>query len=1374
MVQPNGPMHIGANANTQLETTAQSPSYIQVNAGAEIIIARGNLFQHHSHRGQPMRDFMLSNRWQAISCERVYRATQEVFETGNPLTLDDLVPHIDGNASLEINICPLLCEQTGVSSGAMIYVSHVSFNQNPTEHLDNSGEDTTNTAANQHALKHYERTQDAAESGRVSSWDWFPIDGGRLEISGFWKNEISVQETNVNGSLTTNEFAQIVHPDDLFGLQDAVKRCAAGTTDQFQVEHRIRKATGIYGQVLTKGSVVSRNELGEPTQFSGTFTDIDELKLSQTRLNLALANGRQALWEWLANGDKLILSESFHALFGYNADEIHSVADNFSKLIHPEDLQRVSASFTALLRTPNHNHKLEYRLRHKDGHYLWIQDQGIVVDRGKDGRALRAIGSQIDISAHHAAIDETRQAREFLQLILDEIPDKIFWKDENHRLLGCNRAYAEVVGASAPADLIGLTSRDIFPKDLADIYDADDNRVTTTGKAIIRTERRTIDQDGREFWTELTKLPLKINSANDNQKGLLCHYRDITLERARRKQLETLAEMMTGNSGTRTLDRLAEGTAELAHVDISFIGRFNAVDNSVTIVACNTDNYNLLDLSYELTDTPCGSVLDSSLCVFNHDVHKHFPNDFMLKDLSIESYAGKRLTDNSGETVGIFVLLNSSPIPEVDHATSLLEIVSAPASYELIREARETALIESEKRYRNIYDSVPVMICTTDKYNNIRDINSTWVETTGYIQSDVVGKPLTSLFRVSDKPTVLETISNSREGLDNGDRSYLRLISSTGEEIVVSHNAVVTTAVGNDSVTINVFEDMREQHLAAQRLRLAATAFETHEALVIRDHELNVLRVNAAFVEVTGFEQSAVLANKFRYFEPDDQQDVFQTANLAGKWDGNGKCQRADGSYFCAYQTVTAVKDENGTTTHFVENFNDITDYVEALAETERLAYFDSLTELPNRRYLTERLEESLLLAKNSQLIGALMFIDLDHFKNINDAVGHSVGDMVLQQVSKRLSKLLRAEDTIARLGGDEFVVLIPNISSNHDQATKQIAQIADKIQRDLRRLYYLGDHEFHITPTIGVTLFTGDDSTVDDVLKQADAAMYIAKEEGRNQTMFYNETMQDRAKERLAIEKDLRTAVQRGELSLVFQPQVDAEGDVFAAEALLRWHHPSRGLVSPALFIPIAEETGLIVEIGRWVLEEAFSTLADIDAQFPDNVIDHIAINVSSRQFSGQDFVEDVARRLKANGTNPRKVILEVTESTVIDKIQATVSKMEQLKQLGVRFSVDDFGTGYSSLAYLSRLPLDQLKIDRTFVSNIHLDPANAVIVETIISMGRHLGLQTIAEGVENEEQLEFLRARRCNAYQGFYFSKPLEITKFYEYINKPLRLRA
>ena len=914
----------------------------------------------------------------------------------------------------------------------------------------------------------------------------------------------------------------------------------------------------------------------------------------QQRINLILTHGRLGLWEWQRDKDSFLLSESWYKLFGYQRDGMQHATESVGGLIHPEDREQASELFRKLLREPGYSYQTTYRIRHNNGEYLWVSDQGIVTARDAEGKAVSAIGTHTDISAHRAAIDEAKAARKFLQFILDELPDQIFWKDQNHGLLGCNKAYAETLGYASPESLIGRTTNELYPPTLARVYERDDDRVLSTGKPIMREERFSLDADRNQIWVELTKLPLELTNNGRLTKGLLCHYRDVTLERTRRKQLETLAEVMSGDAGERILDRLVTGAAELARVKFAFIGRYDQASKTITIAASSTDNGNLEGMNYALRETASEAVLGQNLCVIESDAQAAFPDDSILREFDIQSFIGRRLLDNYGQTVGLFVLMDSQAIISVEQASSLIDIVSSTAAYELIREVRETALIESEKRYRNIYDSVPVMICTTDENHNIQDINSTWIETTGYIHNDVVGKPLNKLFAPHDQSIIKNSIERAWAGQENhACDQYMRLIGADGEEIVVTHNAVFTTTSGSQAVTINVLEDMRESYQSAQQLKLAATAFETHEALVIRDGNKRVLRANAAFAEITGYSQSDIQHSDFEYFTAEDEQNVWEIASADGKWQGNGTCKRRDDNPFSAYQTVTAVKDDTGRVTHYVENFNDITDYVEALAETERLAYFDPLTELPNRRQLEERLDESLSAARRSQIYGVVMFIDLDHFKNINDAVGHSVGDQVLQQVSKRLLKILRKEDTIARLGGDEFVVLIPQISLDREVAQKQAVNIAEKIQRDLRRLYYLGDHEFHITPTIGVTLFPDEDCSVDDVLKQADTAMYRAKEEGRNQTKFYHASMQDLAQERLSIEKDLRTAIQREEMSLVYQPQVMADGKVFGAEALLRWKHPTRGFVSPAVFIPIAEETGLIIEIGRWVLDEAFRTLA-------------------------------------------------------------------------------------------------------------------------------------------------------------------------------------
>ncbi len=432
----------------------------------------------------------------------------------------------------------------------------------------------------------------------------------------------------------------------------------------------------------------------------------------------------------------------------------------------------------------------------------------------------------------------------------------------------------------------------------------------------------------------------------------------------------------------------------------------------------------------------------------------------------------------------------------------------------------------------------------------------------------------------------------------------------------------------------------------------------------------------------------------------------------------------------------------------------DVTARKVAESQVEQLAYFDPLTRLPNRRLMLDRLGAALAAARRGERFGAVLFIDLDQFKTFNDARGHEAGDRLLAAAAERLSAALREADTVARFGGDEFVVLLPELSEREQWAADAARNVAEKVRQRLATAHRWEDEEVLLSASIGVTLFpTAEAVSVDDVLKQADTAMYQAKAAGRNQVRFFEPEMQARVEARFALEADLRHAVGRGELRLYLQPQVDARGRVVGAEALLRWEHPVRGLVPPNGFIPVAEETGLIVELGDWVLTRACRLLTR-PAVAEQGL--RIAVNVSPRQFHRVDFVERVRTILAETGADPTRLTLEVTEGLVIDDVHQTIATMSELRALGVHFSIDDFGTGYSSLAYLKRLPINEVKIDRTFVQDAPTDPNDAVLVEVILALARHLGLAVVAEGVETEAQADFLRARAEITCQGFLFGRP------------------
>jgi diguanylate cyclase (GGDEF)-like protein len=430
----------------------------------------------------------------------------------------------------------------------------------------------------------------------------------------------------------------------------------------------------------------------------------------------------------------------------------------------------------------------------------------------------------------------------------------------------------------------------------------------------------------------------------------------------------------------------------------------------------------------------------------------------------------------------------------------------------------------------------------------------------------------------------------------------------------------------------------------------------------------------------------------------------------------------------------------------------------------------DQLTGLPNRKLLMDRLKQAMVGSSRSGHFGGLMLIDMDKFKALNDTQGHEIGDLLLRDVARRLTGCVREGDTVARLGSDEFVVVLVDVLLKEEEAAAALKTIGEKILHALSQPFQLGGITHSTSASIGLTLFKSDLVSPEDVLKQADMAMYKAKDTGRNTCRFFDPYMEATVRDRAALEEDLRQAIAEGQFQLHYQPQVDAAGRINGAEALIRWHHPLRGMMPPDSFIPLAEETGLIVPLGQWVLETACKQMV-VWASRPQMAGLKIAVNVSAREFQQPDFVDRLLATVQRTGVNPSRLELELTESLLVDNMDQIILKMLNLQVIGVGFSLDDFGTGYSSLSYLKRMPLNQLKIDRSFVRDVLTDPNDAAIAKTIVALGHSLSLGVIAEGVETEEQLQFLVESGCEAYQGYYFSRPLPLQAFEQFALDPAR---
>jgi diguanylate cyclase (GGDEF)-like protein/PAS domain S-box-containing protein len=540
----------------------------------------------------------------------------------------------------------------------------------------------------------------------------------------------------------------------------------------------------------------------------------------------------------------------------------------------------------------------------------------------------------------------------------------------------------------------------------------------------------------------------------------------------------------------------------------------------------------------------------------------------------------------------------------------------------------------------------------------------------------------------------------------------------------------------------------------------------SYAGVMITDARGRIVEVNPAFTRITGYLAEEVHGKNPQMLASGQHDHNFYRVMWAdiinnGHWEGEVWNRRKNGELYPNWLSINQVRDRAGDLQYYVGTFSDISKRKQADAQIHQLAFYDPLTELPNRRLLIERLQLAFAVGARSGKHGAVLFLDLDNFKTINDTKGHDAGDQLLTEVAKRLNACVREGDTVARLGGDEFVVVLDALSSVADEAAAQADLVAEKIRAALSQPYQLNSHIQHTTPSIGVVLFRGHEQGLDDVLKYADTAMYQAKTAGRNTIRFYDPLMQAAIEARAELEEELRHALERQQLSLHYQIQMDSRYRPLGAEALLRWQHPERGFIPPAKCIPLAEETGLIVPIGLWVLQTACAQLK----AWQHNVLTRdltLAVNVSAKQFRRPDFVAQVQRTLLESGARPALLKLELTESIVLENVEGTIAKMRELKLLGVSFSLDDFGTGYSSLQYLKRLPLDQIKIDQSFVRDIANDPNDAAIVQTIIAMSEVLGLSVIAEGVETEEQREFLDLRGCHAFQGYLFGRPVPLREF------------
>jgi len=805
-------------------------------------------------------------------------------------------------------------------------------------------------------------------------------------------------------------------------------------------------------------------------------------------------------------------------------------------------------------------------------------------------------------------------------------------------------------------------------------------------------------------------------------------------------------ELVSSLSSTLSMDATFVG--ELTHDTPPIIQTKAAIINGVPID----------DLQYKLALTPCEKALKQRSVCYVENVQQAFPDDRWLQEMDIHSYFGAPLISSLGDAMGTLVVCSQSPITNIETVRACFDMVVARTAAEMERMRTEHHLRE----LLQVVEQSPVVIAKADLNSRLVYVNRHFETTTGYSKEEVLGKDPRFLTEGTASETVYKDLWDTiKKG--NTWRGELLNNRKDGSQFWAKATfSALKNAEGDITGYISLKEEITELKEQEKHLRLAASVFETaSEALVITDTEQRIKKVNQAFTNITGYSRDEAIGQNPSMLQSGRHEQSFYQAmfnSLATKdvWEGEVWNRRKNGEIYPEWLRISTIIDGQGNLEGYVGLFSDITQRKQSESLIRHQTNFDALTGLPNRSLFRDRLSNAIDLAKKNQNHIAVLFIDIDRFKNVNDTLGHTIGDQLLQDIAKRLTFNLKKPNTVARFGGDEFIVILPDEDNLH-----RLENCVLSILKHLETPYNLNGHKVFASASIGVSVYPYDGDDTETLLRKADNAMHKAKEKGRNNVQFFTMEMDIEAQRRQELEQDLHKAIAKKQLSLNYQPIIDAQtGMIVSAEALVRWKHPKKGFISPVDFIPLAEEVGIITTIGEWVLREACETASHWTAEAGS--IPSVSVNLSSIQFQKQDIPTLVKKVLLETGLPARRLTLEITESLLVNDDHNTLKQLQEIRSLGVGLSIDDFGTGYSSLSYLKKFPVSTLKIDRSFITGLPKNTEDKALVSAILGIARSLSLSVVAEGVETQEQADLLTKEGCQRFQGYLFSKPLPRLEF------------
>ena len=1015
------------------------------------------------------------------------------------------------------------------------------------------------------------------------------------------------------------------------------------------------------------------------------------------------------------------------AMFGFSRKQL--VQKRFAQFISNDDKARWQRQFSNL-KDFKGGEELSFNLKfvHENGIIFHASLNCLRMDDDKSQPMLRI--TLMDITQVEELEQAQRQASVRLQAMFDAIPDLMFEVGLNGRVYSIHSPRINLFTV-APENLIGRLIAEFLPEDATAVCMAALKEANEKDYSSGKQFKLILEQD--LMWFELSVARKQV--LTDDEPRFVVLSRDITEHKQAAERICKLIDEKNAVLNNRLVGIVTVRDRKILWANLAYEIMLGYSENEMVGLATralylNEEDYHKVGAAY-------ADIEDAGIVRMQIQYLRKDGQPIWL------SMNGAMLNKEAGESLWVFIDLT------------------------VLKDTQES-LAESHHLLKAIIDNAPMRIFWKDKNLRFLGCNPAFAKDAGVAcTQDIIGKDdydfawsaQADLYRADDFAVIAS--GKSRLFYDEPQTT------PTGQTIWLRTAKVPLINQADETFgVLGIYEEITQQKLIENDLRIAATAFESQEGMLVTDAKNVILRVNSAFTKVTGYTAADTIGQTPRLLKSDHHDADFYTAmwtaiNSNGIWEGEIWNRRKNGEVYPGYLNITAVTDNTGVVINYVATLTDITLNKAATEEIHHLAFYDALTSLPNRRLLLDRLNQALVASARSGKEGAVLFLDLDHFKTLNDTLGHDIGDALLRQVAERLTACVREGDTVARLGGDEYVIMLEDLSEHDIEAATQAEVIGKKILATLNLPYQLGEHEHHSTSSIGITLFNDHKSGMEELLKQADIAMYQAKKSGRNMLRFFDREMQNALHARVDIERELRRALEKKQFNLYYQIQVESSGHAMGAEALIRWLHPERGLVPPFDFISLAEETGLIIPIGLWVLETACAQLRTWEQQTHTQHLT-LSVNVSAKQFRQPDFVTQVKTAIQHHAINPMLLKFELTESILLENIEDTITTMNALKDVGIRFSLDDFGTGYSSLQYLKLLPLYQLKIDQSFVRDIAVDSSDQAIVRTIIAMAHTLNLNVIAEGVETEEQKRLLLNNDCTHYQGYLFGHPMPIGEF------------